>query len=134
MPWTQFWDMHSGGTAKEKWSQIFIEAEKEEAEVIFVKRFGHSPGAVACDCCGSNYSVMQYDTLKEATAHHRNCDYVKPAGSRSEGHYIEKGEEIPSGWEVREGYGPYQTVEEYEARDDVLVIRVRQIKPEWRKS
>ena len=28
--WTLFWDMHSGGGSKEKWTMIYIEAPEDE--------------------------------------------------------------------------------------------------------
>lgn len=82
MKWTQFMDMHSGGGAKEEpYEYIYIEATQHEAITIFQNRFGHSPYSVACDCCGENYSISEYDTLEKATSDERNVqrleDYIK---------------------------------------------------------
>ncbi len=63
---THFWDMHSGGSAKEPWEHILIEANEAEARVIFYNRFGHNPDRVTCTCCGSDYSVyeLKYSEIK----------------------------------------------------------------------
>ena len=69
---TQFWDMHSGGGCKEEpYENIYIEAPKEKAVMVFFNRFHHSPFRVSCTCCGEDYSVNEYKTLKDATAFHR---------------------------------------------------------------
>lgn len=74
MPWTQFWDMHSGGDLKEKpYHMIYIEAPKDEARVIFYNRFGHNPERVSCTCCGEDYSVSEEPTLEQLTGYHRGC-------------------------------------------------------------
>lgn len=71
---TKFEDMHSGGGAKEKWETIVIEAPQTEAEVIFQNRFGHNPNRVTCTCCGSDYSIQEYDSkelaMQDAWEHH----------------------------------------------------------------
>lgn len=65
--WTRFMDMHSGGSCKQKpYKYIYIEAPEEEAVEIFYNRFAHYPHWVACECCGPNYSVSEYQTLEEA--------------------------------------------------------------------
>lgn len=69
--WTQFFDMHSGGGRKLEWDNIFIEASKEAAIMIFTNLFDHDPYNVTCDCCGDDYSIIEYDTLTEATSYER---------------------------------------------------------------
>lgn len=64
--WTRFYDMASGGDHKEPFDVIYIEAPEAEAERIFSERFGHDPGNITCDCCGSDYSVSEYESLEEA--------------------------------------------------------------------
>ena len=66
--------MHSGGDLKEQWAHIFIEAPKNEAEIIFYNRFGHSPDRVTCTCCGEDYAVDESDSLEQATTYLRNSD------------------------------------------------------------
>jgi len=81
--WTQFMDMHSGGGLKEEpYENIYIEAPLKEAELIFYNMFGHNPNRVTCTCCGEDYSTSEYETLREATAFHRNClhAYKNPKG------------------------------------------------------
>lgn len=119
MVWTSFWDMHSGGGQKEKWSKIFIEAPQAEAEVIFQNRFGHNPYRVTCTCCGDDYSVDEHETLEQATGYHRGCAYGK-----DEKGYIEK----PSG----ESWRKYMTLEEYFATEDALAIYEKDILPDER--
>ena len=107
--WTQFWDMHSGGSTKEPpYNKIYIEADKGMACVIFYNRFGHSPHRVTCTCCGEDYSVSSSETLEEETAYHR-------------GEY--KGQ-------LRDT----KTLEEYAKQEDVLIIRKDEITAEQRQG
>jgi hypothetical protein len=110
--WTQFWDMHSGGGAKEKWPMIYIEAPKNVAEIVFYNRFGHSPNRVTCTCCGEDYSVSEYESLEQATGYHRGCKY-------EDGNYIE----VPE----RKGR-LFQPLFDYIKNPDILVIRKEDIK------
>lgn len=106
--WTQFWDMHSGGYLKEPpYNQIYIEAEPNEARVIFYNRFGHSPDRVTCTCCGTDYAVDS-GTLQQVTGYHRGCAYGDDG-------YIEK----PDG---KYAFTPYRTVEEFLEEPEVLFI------------
>ena len=82
--WTEFFDMHSGGGSKEKFEHIYIEAPKEQAEVIFYNRFGHNPNRVSCTCCGQDYSVFESDTLEEATEYTRRKQTLKKFASRKD--------------------------------------------------
>lgn len=70
--WTRFYDMHSGGGAKEKWGIIYIEAPEQEAKVVFYNRFGHNPDRVTCTCCGNDYSISEYSSLEEAQISERD--------------------------------------------------------------
>ena len=114
--WTRFMDMYSGGGSKENgYEYIYIEAPREEAQVIFYNRFGHNPNRVSCTCCGEDYSISEEITLERASAYDRNCRWDNTL----------KVFDLPSA---------QQTVEEYEAKDSVLIIRVANIKPEERKG
>lgn len=62
--WTEFYDMYSGGNAKEKWTRIFIEAREDDALAIFYNRFGHNPYRVTCTCCGPDYSIHECETIE----------------------------------------------------------------------
>ena len=70
--WTEFWDMHSGGSQKEKWHYIYIEVAQEKAEKVFYNRFNHNPNRVSCTCCGEDYSISESKTIEEATEYQRN--------------------------------------------------------------
>jgi len=70
-PWTQFWDMHSGGGLKEKWHYIYIQAPKKEAITIFYNRFGHNPNRVTCTCCGEDYAIDESASLDLVTKYQR---------------------------------------------------------------
>jgi hypothetical protein len=138
--WTQFWDMHSGGGLKEApYSQIYIEAPEDEAALIFYNRFGHNPYRVSCTCCGEDYSLDTKDTLAEVSAYQRGCRYA---------YFDADGKEIKGKGKnkaVKHGYieekdpnafsdNKFMSVEEYEKRKDVLVIRKEEISPEERRG
>lgn len=70
--WTQFRDMHSGGFVKiYPFECIYIEADQETAERIFMEKFHRYPNHVTCTCCGEDYSIMEYDSLADATEYER---------------------------------------------------------------
>jgi hypothetical protein len=108
LKWIHFWDMHSGGGIKEEpYQHIYIEATSQDAaEVIFYNRFEHNPNRVTCTCCGSDYSVSEYDTLEAATEFQRS-DY--------------EGRNITS-------------LEAYCNREDVLVVRDAEVKDSERQG
>ncbi len=103
--WTKFWDMHSGGSLKESYGVIYIEAPKEEAIVIFYNRFGHNPNRVSCTCCGEDYDVTESKTFAEASKFHREDRLI-----------VEK----------------KQTVAQYKRNKNVLVIPKKDIRKEER--
>lgn len=143
--WTQFMDMHSGGGSKENYDYIYIEAPEAEAIVIFYNRFGHNPHRVTCTCCGSDYSIYEYEELDQATAFERGCDYA---------YFNKEGNEVPESKAFIIGKGlvdgcigkyverpskkykfkKYMTLENYKnnTKDNVLCITADQIKPEER--
>lgn len=151
MAWTQFMDMHSGGGTKEEpYQHIYIEAPEDEAKTIFYNRFGHSPDRVTCTCCGSDYSVSESPTLRQATAYERNCRALEtprnPETGRyqqpddpwfQEHYYLEPGEESEArqrGYKLSDWptHGAHITLEEYVARGSVLVIAASEIKDDER--
>lgn len=135
--WTRFHDMHSGGGLKEEpYARIYIEAPEDEARVIFYNRFGHSPDRVSCTGCGEDYSLTEADSLEQATAFARGCRYAYFDGDGKEvpeakawrigkgmmlGRYVE--DEDKGGFKVR----PFETLDDYIKRKDVLVIRADEI-------
>jgi hypothetical protein len=134
--WTKFSDMHSGGISKERWDRIYIEAPRAEAKAIFYNRFGHNPERVSCTCCGSDYSIHEHETLEQASAYERNCRFISDTKNRGEGRYIEDDESVPDGYRESEfaPHGDYITLKDYEAKEDVLVIPKKDIKPDERKG
>lgn len=118
-PWTQFMDMHSGGSLKLKHQYIYIQAPEAEAEIIFYKKFGRNPNRVTCTCCGEDYSTTESKDLYQATAHERNCHY-------EENKYIERLRE-----KAYDGQ-KYIPLHEYLNEKGVLFIFEDEIKPEER--
>jgi len=100
--WTKFYDMYSGGSQKEDWSEIYIQASSEEEAIkIFERRFDHHPHRVTCDCCGEDYSISSEKELSNITAFNRNCPWIYEKGKSLEGRYLEgngkgKGKNVPS--------------------------------------
>lgn len=118
--WTRFMDMHSGGGSKEKWEYIYIEAPEAEAKVIFYNRFDHSPERVTCTCCGDDYSISSDESLEQLSAYDRGCRW--DAASRQ---YVE---------EAGASYSPYQTIEQFQLREDILLIPASEILDSERKG
>ena len=97
--WTLFWDMSSGGSTKvEPYETIYIELPWARAVEYFKDRFDRDPDNVTCDCCGEDYSVSSYASFDEASAYHRGDMGLMQSCT-------------------------IESVEAYEAREDVLVIR-----------
>lgn len=113
-------DMNSGGGSKESYNNIYIQAPEEEAKLIFQNRFGHNPDRVSCTCCGSDYSISEYKTLRQATGYERNCKYDRKTET-----YLEE----PDG---RSSYRKYLSLSTYAKLKFVLIIKSKNIKPEER--
>lgn len=133
--WTRFVDMNSGGGRKEKWAYIYIEAPEAEAKAIFFNRFGHNPDRVSCTCCGRDYSTDEEATLEQSTAYERNCEYDDKKKK-----YVERQKQ--SAMDIRakcrtkdtDPWGLHITLAQYIKRDDVMVIRKKDIKAKERKA
>lgn len=109
MKCTLFWDMHSGGGTKvHPYDKIYIEAPMEQAIEIFKEKFGRDPSNVTCSCCGEDYSVDEHDSLEEASAYHRGCDWKKGG----------------DGYDLSTAR---TSLQEYLKRPDVLVIRLEEL-------
>lgn len=139
-PWTEFWDMHSGGRLKEDpFHYIYIQAPESEARVIFYNRYGHNPARVTCTCCGADYSLRESNTLYEATGYHRKCYTLVGKGSVDlKKLYWEEDEPVPEGlrrdmkWRTPEQKP--KPLAEFIKQDDVLVIFKEDITDEERKG
>jgi hypothetical protein len=139
--WTTFWDMHSGGKQKLPWSLIFIEADEKEAKDFFEIQFRRNPEHVTCNCCGGDYSIdTDNNSLEQVTGYHRHCadGYVEVVTGCevSQNEAWKSGESLLDGFAYkyfeRQRYfsfspdkkdGNYETLKEFELRDDVLIIR-----------
>jgi hypothetical protein len=104
-------DMHSGGGRKTDHEYIYIELPEREAIAYFEQRFDQDPRDVACECCGSNFSIDSAPTLEQASGYDRGCDHVNGA-------YVESGSR-----------GRYQTLDQWLAspRERTLVVRKEEI-------
>jgi hypothetical protein len=123
-PWTQFWDMHTNGFSKTKWDKIYIQAPEAEAVIIFQNITGRSPYGSSCSCCGPDYSISESETLRAATAYHRNCCSDEKLG------YLEQGDSRRTFTQA----SAYQKLEEYVRLPGVLVIHDKDIKPSERQE
>lgn len=121
--WTQFMDMHSGGSLKHGVQYIYIEAPKEEAKSVFYSRFGTNPERVTCTCCGGDYSITESETLEQASAFERGCKHDKESRS-----FMELPEKDSFRWQA------YQTIEEYLKHGDIQVIYAKDITDEERET
>lgn len=135
MSWTHFMDMHSGGRRKLDWEHIFIEAPEAEAKAVFFNRFKRNPERVTCTCCGGDYSISTSETLEQATAYERNCQFDKDSGR-----YLEQQDEsrarIRRDCDTPEQnpWGKYVTLAEYVKSGSVKVIPASEIGPDERKA
>jgi hypothetical protein len=123
MVWTRFMDMSSGGSRKEGFSKLYIEAPEEEAKVIFYNRFGHNPERVTCTCCGEDYSIDgDNETLEEASQYDRRDGWDDDAKVVPLEQWLADGVDL-SGFTYRDG-----------SRDKIAVIYAADIKPEEREG
>lgn len=113
--WTRFMDMSLGGGKKLAWRYIYIEADEQEAVVIFYNRFGRSPYRVTCTCCGPDYSISSEESLTQLTGYARGCAY-----SGDERRYLETPD--TGKWAK-----PYLTLEQYRADPKVLIIPAEEV-------
>lgn len=124
--WTRFMDMSSGGSSKEDFKKLLIEAPEAEARVIFYNLFGHNPDRVTCTCCGPDYSIDQNESLAQITAYDRHCTY-----SSDRKCWVE---EVDRSIEKYGGKYELITLEDYIKQKDVRVIYASEIKQEHRNG
>jgi hypothetical protein len=96
-------DMRSGGSQKEEWPYIIIEAPIKEAKAIFYNRFGHDPTRVTCTCCGEDYLIKEAGSLEQLTT--SSCAPFKKYLARGKCLVI-RASEVKA--KEREGYVPEQ--------------------------
>lgn len=121
---THFHDMHSGGELKTKYGHIFVEASKSQAVEFFNSWFDRDPHHVTCSCCGADFSVTKYQSLRYATAYLRNCQFKEVDREQGGGHYIEAPKTI--GGEELE----HLSVEEYLDHEDVAFFSSEDVEKE----
>jgi len=122
--WTSFRDMSTSSKPglKVGYKEILIELPEEEAKGYFQKRFDCNPDKHTCSCCGSDFSVIESETLAKATMVVRKCHIDDKTG--------EWQDSAPKPGTIAHKYNLhkwYQTLDEYIERDDVLVIRREEI-------
>jgi len=72
---TRFMDMHSGGKLKTPFTHIYIDEPIDKAVKTFKKLFDRSPDEITCKCCGEDFVYDEYNSLEEATAYDRGCEW-----------------------------------------------------------
>lgn len=71
--WTVFKDMFSGGSVKIRGeAEVYIEGTEEEAVRVFMSKYGRDPYNITCSCCGPDYVIYEYSSLKDATKFRRS--------------------------------------------------------------
>jgi hypothetical protein len=74
---TIFHDISSGGGQKLEHRIILIQLPEREACEKFETLFNRDPNNVTCICCGSDYSISEFDSLEEALGYYEEA-YVAP--------------------------------------------------------
>jgi hypothetical protein len=74
---TRFMDMHSGGKLKTPFTQIYIDEPLKKALFIFKNKFKRDPDNITCKCCGEDFVYEEHESLEEATAYDRKCEWVE---------------------------------------------------------
>ncbi len=64
---------------------IFMEVKTQSPEEAFKEFFGFSPGGISCECCGQDYSIIEYENLEEATEFDRRRN-LEPNGEKQSVH------------------------------------------------
>lgn len=62
--WTNFYDLSSGGYEKTPHSIIAVEGDEKTARERFEAIFEADSHGCACECCGSDFSVDEYESLE----------------------------------------------------------------------
>ena len=62
--WTKFFDLSSGGGDKTEFPVIAVEGDEQSACELFQETFDRDPRNVTCECCGSDYSITEFDSLE----------------------------------------------------------------------
>ncbi len=72
---TRFMDMHSGGKLKTPFTHIYVDAPLDKALGVFKETFKRDPNNITCKCCGEDFVYEEYESLEEASAYDRGCEW-----------------------------------------------------------
>lgn len=63
---TIFADMHSGGCQKLDFAYLAVNLPESKAVAWFEETYNRDPHHVTCECCGADYSLSEFSSIKEA--------------------------------------------------------------------
>ena len=72
--YTIFSDLYSGGHPKTDHGLIIIKGKRNTAIKKFKKVFKINPLRTSCQCCGSDYSIYEYETLEQINEEYDDYD------------------------------------------------------------
>ena len=124
--WTHFWDMHSGGGQKTDYAHIFVNLPYYSAVAWFEEYFDRDPNNITCECCGSDFSINESQSIEQATGFHRGGEYVY---RNSEGKIVPQEEGWKRGKGLVKGYSAgYEnckiSLKDFNEKKDVLIVEV----------
>ena len=124
MVWTSFTDMSTSGFRKARYRIYFIEADETSAIRMFREITGRDPQFSSCPCCGEDYSIIEWESLGEATGMERNLRLAwDPDGGMR---YLEPDESVPAGWSADDG-DTGVALEDYIARNTEAIYSASRI-------
>jgi len=107
--WTEFFDKCPGGKLQTSWAYIYVEKPEQEAIEVFKAALKLDPTDVHSSQCGEDYARYEHETLQEATAYRRGCEFNSHAGD-----WLET--------QCKTQMHKYQPLNEFLKRQDVLVL------------
>lgn len=109
--WTLFKDMYADGYFQHKGIEFYlVEAREKDAIGMFMDETKCDPTRTTCKCCGQHFSILEYDSVFQATGSERNCRYDKELDL-----FIE--EQDVSGSLLK-----YKSLKEFLSQQNVLII------------
>lgn len=122
--WTKITNNYNGGSAFMPYDYVFIEADENDACMIFATKFVVDHRNEVCDCLFDNLNVDSGPSIKSLTVYDRGCEYDKS-----------KGEWVESQRLGAESWNPYISVEDFliKNRDKVLIIRKHEFPEGWKE-
>lgn len=131
MVWTEFWCQQIGWKKPKERIFYYIEAPYHEAEKIMKNQLGvdmegHWSGEEEDTftlVSGYQRNLRVLETPKDENGLYKNSDPVLIAN-----YYLERDEKVPLGYNVEEGKYRNETIEDFENRKDVVIVRKEDIK------